>query len=76
MSLYLWLSRWPVRTTSIGSDYAAFAGCSVIGAAFIAALPVRPWLRVAAVSLYLPLTYAVLFYYSLLFVGLAFGDWL
>ena len=76
MSLYLLLSRRPQRIFSISSDYAAFAVCMVIGVALVAALPLRPWLRAAAAAASLPLLYALLFFYSLIFVGVAFGDWL
>jgi hypothetical protein len=76
MSLYLWLSRWPQRLSSSFSDNAAFAVCILIGVVLVAALPLRPWLRAAAAVASLPLLYALLFFYSLIFVGVAFGDWL
>jgi hypothetical protein len=76
MSIYLFLSRWPQRIASIASDYAAFAACMLIGVGFITALPLRPWLRAAAAAVSLPVLYVLLFFYSLVFVGVAFGDWL
>jgi hypothetical protein len=76
MSLYLWLSRWPKPLSSPGADYAAFAICLVVGALFVIYLPFRLWVRALIVAAYAPLAYAVLLLYSLLFVGLAFGNWL
>jgi len=76
MSFYLWLSRWPKRVYSISSDHVAFAVCMLIGVVLVAALPMRPSLRAAAAVTSLPLLYVLLYFYSLIFVGVAFGDWL
>ena len=76
VSIYLWFSRWPTRRFSTTSDYPAFAVCIAIGLVFVVGLPIRLWLRVLAVVVYVPLVYTLPFLSSLLFVGLAFGDWL
>lgn len=76
MSVYLWLSRWPARVSSPNSDYVAFAICMFIGVLFLVCLPFRIWVRALIVAVYAPVACAILFFYSLLFVGLAFGDWL
>ena len=76
LSIYLWLSRWPTHVASARSDNLAFAVCIVIGAALIFYLPFRLWIRGVIAAAYVPLSYSVLFLYALVFVGVAFGDWL
>jgi len=76
VSLYLWFSRWPVRTFSANSDYIALTACILLGMLFIVVLPIRAWTRAFLVAAYAPLAFAVLVFYSLVFVGFAFGDWL
>lgn len=75
-TVYLWFSRWPARTFSTNSDYVALAACVSIGMAFVVVLPFRAWVRALLTAAYAPLAFVVLVVYSLLFVGLAFGDWL
>ena len=58
------------------SDYIALAACILLGMLFVVALPVRAWVRALLAAAYAPLAFAVLVAYSLVFVGLAFGDWL
>jgi len=75
-SLYLAVSRWPVRWFTGVSDYAAMAVAAGIGLGFIWFLPVRlPW-RVLFAALLTLLLWLSLLPFGLLFVGGVFGDWL
>ena len=76
MSLYLLFSRWPQRKFTAASDGIAMGIGIMIGCASLACLPLRRWMRILAVILYLPLVAYALLIYSLYFVGVVFNDWL
>ena len=73
-SIYLFLSRWPSYRFTTFSDYAGLGLSVLIGAVFIATLPVRPHLRILSLVLYLPVVAALLFYFSFWFIAVVFHD--
>jgi hypothetical protein len=76
LSIYLFFSRWPMRIFSGVADYAALGISTLLGAVFVAMIPIRKVICTICVLLYILLTGILLFYYCFLFVGVIFGDWL
>lgn len=74
VSIYLFLTRWPSYRFSALSDHAALAGSVLVGAAFIATLPVRAQHRALSLLVYLPVMAALVFFYAFWFVGVVFHD--
>lgn len=75
-SLYLSVSRWPVRWFSGVSDYAAMAFAAGVGLSFIWFLPAQLVWRVLWAILLAFLLWFALLPFGLFFVGGVFGDWL
>jgi len=73
-SVYLSLTRWPSYRFTALSDYAGIAVSVLIGAAFIATLPIRTRYRVLALLVYIPGVAALLFYFTLWFIAVVFHD--
>jgi hypothetical protein len=71
---YLWLSRWPSSRFTSGSDFGCFALSTLVGAAFILRLPLRPSRRALALLAYVPLVGTALFFYCFMFLAIAFGE--
>jgi hypothetical protein len=76
LSIYLLFSRWPIRIFSEMADYIALGISTLLGAVFVAMLPIRKVVCTVCVLLYVFLAGILLFYYSFAFVGVIFGDWL
>lgn len=75
-SIYLWLSRWPSRWFTATSDYTAFAAAIVVFSAAVLTLPLERKKKILIAACSLPFLAAALTFFSLIFVGIAFGDWL
>ena len=73
-SVYLIFSRWPSYRFTAFSDGAGIFGPILIGAMFIATLPIRPRLRVFSLLIYVPAFAVLLFFYTLLFIALVFHE--
>jgi hypothetical protein len=73
-SVYLIFSRWPSYRFTTFSDYAGVAVSILIGAVFIATLPISARQRVLSLLIYVPVLVVLLFFYTLMFVTLVFRD--
>nr|CAA9248140.1 hypothetical protein AVDCRST_MAG63-1791 [uncultured Armatimonadetes bacterium] len=76
ISAYLYFSRWPTRWFTATSDYIGLGLSVAAGMAFLLRLPVLVRWRALAAVVYLPTIGAALVFYSLMFVGAVFNDWL
>ena len=76
VSFYLLVSRSLAPRLGGSADYVAIIVAAACGSAFVwfSGLP-QPW-RLASSAAYLPLAAIALYWFSLLFVGAVFGDWL
>jgi hypothetical protein len=72
--VFLSLTRWPSYRFTAFSDYAGLAVSVLIGAAFIATLPIRTRYRVLALLVYIPGVAELLFYFTLWFIAVVFHD--
>jgi len=73
-SAYLFFTRWPSHRFTELSDYAGLSVSVLVGAAFVATLPIRPSQRVLSLFIYVPLFAALLFFFSFLFIAVVFHD--
>jgi hypothetical protein len=73
-SVYLFFSRWPSYHFSTFSDYAGLAVSIIIGAAFVATLPIRLSQRIVWLVIYIPVFAALLFFFTFLFIAVFFHD--
>jgi hypothetical protein len=73
-SVYLFLTRWPSYRFTAFSDYAGLAVSVLVGAVFIATLPIRAPYRVLSLLLYLPVIAALLFFFTFWFIAVVFHD--
>ena len=76
MAVYLWLSRWPTQWCTGASDYIAFALSLIAFVVAVAILPMSGLKRILIAIIFTPAFALALFYFSFLFVGVFFGDWL
>ena len=76
LSVWLLFTRWPHRVDTTISDVIALIMSVIIGGTFLAHLPLKVWMRVVLIAVYLPLGGVLVFCYSLYFVGIIFHDWL
>lgn len=76
VSCYLLVSRSLAPRLSGEADYAAIALSVAVGAAFVWSIGLaQPW-RLLATGVYICVAASALYWFSLLFVGAVFGDWL
>jgi hypothetical protein len=73
-SVYLIFSRWPSYRFTTFSDYAGVAVSILIGAVFIATLPISARQRVLSLLIYVPVLAVLLIFYTLMFVTVVFRD--
>ena len=73
-SVYLFLTRWSSYRFTTFSDYAGLAGSVLVGAVFIATLPIRASYRVVSLLIYLPAIGALLFFFTFWFIAVVFHD--
>jgi hypothetical protein len=73
-SVYLFLTRWPSYRFTAFSDYAGVAVSVLIGAVFIATLPIRASYRVVSLLVYLPVIGALMFFFAFWFIAVVFRD--
>ena len=73
-SIYLVLTRWPSYRFTAFSDYAGLTVSVLVGAVFVATLPIRPPYRVLSLLFYLPVIAALLFYFTFWFIAVVFHD--
>ena len=73
-SVYLVLSRWPAYRFTTFSDYAGLAVSILIGAAFIATLPISWRQRSLWLLIYIPAFAALLFFFTFLLVAVIFHE--
>lgn len=76
LSIYLTLSRWPHRIFTATSDCFALMMSILAGGVFLARLPLKMWLRILFIAVYVIVGGYGLTLYSLYFVGIVFRDWL
>jgi hypothetical protein len=73
-SVYLIFSRWPSYHFTTFSDYSGLTISVLIGALFVATLPIRFSQRIFWLAIYIPLFAALLFFFTFLFIALVFQD--
>ena len=73
-SAYLFFTRWASYRLSGFSDYAALGVSVLVGAVFVAVLPIRPLQRLLSLICYVPLLAVVLFFYTFWFIAVVFHD--
>jgi hypothetical protein len=73
MSLYLFLRGWSPDKSTAYSDYVGLAFSILIGAIFIARLPIHVSKRVLLLLIYIPVLILMLFCFTLIFVCSIFG---
>jgi len=73
-SAYLFLSRWPSYRFTVLSDYVGLGLPVLVGAVFIAILPLRAHVRILSVVIYVPVISALLVYFALWFIAVVFHD--
>ena len=71
---YLILSRWPSYKFTTFSDYAAWGGSILMGAVFVATMPIPLHQRIRWLLIYIPVVGAVLVIYTFAFIAVVFGD--
>jgi hypothetical protein len=73
-SVYLIFSRWPsYRFTTFG-DYVSLVVSIIIGAAFVATLPISLRQRLLWLLIYIPVCGAVLFFFTFLLIAVIFHE--
>jgi hypothetical protein len=73
-SAYLFFTRWPSYRFTTFSDYAGLAASVVVGAVFVAILPIRPLQRIVSLIIYVPVLAVLLFFFMLWFMASVFHD--
>lgn len=73
-SIYLYFSRWPTEWFTGTTDILFLALSLGSGAALIATLPFRGGMKALLLTIYVPIAGILLFYFTFLFIALAFGD--
>jgi hypothetical protein len=73
-SVHLLLTRWPSYRFTAFSDYAGLAISVLVGAVFIATLPIRVSYRVVSLLAYLPAIGTLLLFFMFWFIAVAFRD--
>jgi hypothetical protein len=73
-SAYLFFSRWPSYRFTTFSDYAGLAASILVGAAFVAALPISARLRILWLLIYIPVFAASLCFFALWFIAVIFHE--
>lgn len=74
ISVYLLFTRWPSYRFTAFSDYAGLVGSVLIGAAFMATLPIRLPRRIVWLVVYIPVFAALTFFFTLLFIAAVFHE--
>ena len=69
---YLYFSRWPVIWATAFTDWLVLVFAVAIGALGVALLPTREWVRMALVSIYVPVMGVALFIWTLAFLCAVF----
>jgi uncharacterized SAM-binding protein YcdF (DUF218 family) len=75
-SVYLWFSRWPTRWFTTASDYIALAVAVAVFVGAVLAMPLERKKKVLIALGGAPVVAAALTVFALVFVSMAFGDWL
>jgi hypothetical protein len=65
---------WPSNRFTVLSDYVGLGLSVLVGAAFIAMLPLRTHLRILFVIVYVPLVAALLLFYTFWFMVVVFHE--
>jgi hypothetical protein len=73
-ALYLALTRWPSHRFTTFSDYAGLGFAVLVGAAFVATLPIRAVYRVLLILAYAPVMWSSLNKFSLWFLAIVFRE--
>ena len=74
IAAYLLLTRGPLHRFTAFSDYVSLAVSALIGAAFVATLPIRTFYRAWSVFIYLPVFALLLFLFTFVFIAAVFHD--
>lgn len=73
-TLYFIFSRWPSRWFTTESDYFALGVSLIVGVVGITNLPWSTSRKFFSIILYIPIATAVIGFYGISFVCMAFGD--
>jgi hypothetical protein len=73
-SACLFFTRWPTYRFTTFSDHAALAVSVLVGAIFVAVLPIRSHQRVLSLFIYVPLFAMMLFFYMVWFIAAVFHE--
>ena len=73
-SIYLFFSRWSSYHFTAFSDWAGSIVSIIVGAAFIGFLPLQARWRVISLVIYVPVFFALLAFYDLMFIAIVFHD--
>ncbi len=73
-SAYLFFSRWPSYRFTTFSDYAGLAVSILVGAAFVATLPIPARQRILWLLIYIPAVAALLFFFTFWFIAAIFHE--
>lgn len=74
ISVYLLFTRWPSYRFTAVSDYAALGFSVLVGAMFLATLPIRTFQRALSLLVYVPVVAILVFLYMFGFIALVFHD--
>ncbi len=74
VAIYLLLTRRLLHHFTAFSDYASLAVAALLGAAFVATLPIRTSYRAWSVLIYLPVVALSLFLFTFVFIAAVFHD--
>src|SRR5690348_7037929 len=73
-SAYLFFSRWPSYRFTTFSDYAGLGVSILVGAVFVATLPIPTRQRILWLLIYIPVFAALLFFFTFWFIAAIFHE--